>query len=63
MSDKIDQQNPDREARRKFLKKAAAGAALTPPAVTMVLSAGSRKAFAGNIIPSNGTMSTITTVV
>jgi hypothetical protein len=44
---------PDRRrARRDFLKKAAAGAAVTPLAVTMMLSAGSRRAYAGPKIPS-----------
>jgi hypothetical protein len=35
------------EARRRFLKKAAAGAVATPVAVTLLLSAGTKRAQAG----------------
>jgi hypothetical protein len=49
MADKTRQtevEGEDAKARRRFLKKAAAGAIATPAAVTLLLSAGTKRARA-----------------
>jgi hypothetical protein len=61
MDRKTDEKSSGRKARRKFLKEAAVGAAVTPPAVTMLLSAGSRRAMAGEASQPSGIV-TISTV-
>ena len=50
MTDKPRQtetEGEDATARRRFLKKAAAGAVATPAAVIMILSAGTKRSRAG----------------